>query len=183
MAMFMGWSLLLTTAETTKALSKYVNRCELTISTRPSIILDVLQRKVVMANWMPKMNCCQSCAVELCLFVRWSRGFCSHRTGVSCCWRRCFSLMGCFVRRRCFGFCFRALWLLRCVKNSQDLPSTFAIKRRFVECPGNVLPTGASSLVEFERRQFFIFAGFPSSIIRIRRGVCENLWWFWFWCW
>ena len=183
MAMFMGWSLLLTTAETTKALSKYVNRCELTISTRPSIILDVLQRKVVMANWMPKMNCCQSCAVELCLFVRWSRGFCSHRTGVSCCWRRCFSLMGCFVRRCCFCFCFRALWLLRCVKNSQDLPSTFAIKRRFVECFGNVFPTGASSLVEFERRQFFIFAGFPSSIVRIRRGVCENLWWFWFWCW
>ena len=33
-----------------KALGKYVNRCELTISTKPSIILDVLQHKVVLGN-------------------------------------------------------------------------------------------------------------------------------------
>ena len=75
MAVFMGWSLLLTTAETTKALGKYVNRCELTISTKPSIILDVLQHKVVLGNsrfvggLYDKMNCWQSCAVDLCLFV------------------------------------------------------------------------------------------------------------------
>ena len=47
---------------------KYVNKCRLRISTKPSIILGVLRHKVVLGHsrfvggLCDKVNCCQSCA-------------------------------------------------------------------------------------------------------------------------
>ena len=69
MAVFMGGVYCSQLLKRQKGQDKYVNKCELKISTKPSIILDVLQHRVVLGNsrfvgeLYDKVDCCQSCAV------------------------------------------------------------------------------------------------------------------------